>query len=209
MKYFLSDVLRSLTSGCFGVEIDILKIIMVFMTLLEVCEDVEGETSLSPNLPAASSQVLQSPGCSLQGVWVGALRQQREVRLHNGGVPQHLDAFRGLRQVRKGANAIPLWNKRQNVGETNRVKLFVWSGLITTLVPCLGGSDQEGSLMEGREEEWKNLEEECERPAQQPPLELVSLSLCYSLIVASNKPASLGHFWYRQNRNLSNLEQRR
>lgn len=109
-----------------------------------------GRNINEPHLPAASSQVLQSPGCSLQGVWVGALRQQRQVRLHNGGVPQHLDAFRGLRQVRKGSNAIPLWSKRQTVEETNLVKLFVWSGLITTLVLRLGGSDQEGSLMGGR-----------------------------------------------------------
>lgn len=97
----------------------------VILTLLEVCEAAEGERSRSPNLPAASSQVLQSPGCSLQGVWVGALRQQREVRLHNGGVPQHLDAFRGLRQVRKGANAVPLWSKTHKVEETNMLNLLV------------------------------------------------------------------------------------
>lgn len=105
-----------------------------------------GRNIIESHLPAASSQVLQSPGCSLQGVWVGALRQQRQVRLHNGGVPQHLYAFRGLRQVREGSNAVPLWSKRQTVEDTNLVKLFVWSGLIT-LVPCLSGLDQEGSLM--------------------------------------------------------------
>lgn len=67
-----------------------------------------------PYLPAAGSQVLQSPSCSLQGVWVGALRQQCEVGLDNGGVPQHLDAFGGLRQIWKGANAIPLWRVRHH-----------------------------------------------------------------------------------------------
>lgn len=123
----------------------------------------EGRNITESHLPAASSQVLQSPGCSLQGVWVGALRQQRQVRLHNGGVPQHLYAFRGLSQVREGSNAVPLWSKRQTVKETNLVKLFVWSGLITNLVPCLSGLDQEGSLMgernrkKGRREQPNSL----------------------------------------------------
>ena len=66
-------------------------------------------------LPAAGCQVLQSPRRPLQGVWVGALGQQGEVGLHDGGVPQHLDTFRGVRRVGEGPHAIPL--EGEKIGE--------------------------------------------------------------------------------------------
>lgn len=66
-------------------------------------------------LPAACSQVLQGPSRPLQGVWVGALRQESEVGFDNGGVPQHLNAFGRVSRVREGPHTIPLgdtgwWN---------------------------------------------------------------------------------------------------
>lgn len=63
-------------------------------------------------LPAASSQVLQGSGRSLEGVGIGAFGQQGEVGLDNGGVPEHLNSFGGIHRVWKGANTVPLEKRR-------------------------------------------------------------------------------------------------
>lgn len=63
-------------------------------------------------LPTACSQVLQSSCCSLQGVGIGALRQQGEVGLDYCWVPQHLNPFGWIHSVWEGPHAVPLWRKR-------------------------------------------------------------------------------------------------
>lgn len=79
------------------------------MTSVEVQQGAAPpQTDLRTYLPAPSGQVLQRPRCALQRVRIRALREQREVGFNDGGVPQHLDPFGGVRGLREGAQAVPL-----------------------------------------------------------------------------------------------------
>ena len=94
-------------------------------------------------LPAAGGQILQSPRRPLQGVWVGALGQPGEVGLHDGGVPQHLDTFRGVRRVGEGTHAIPLEGEKMGEGllhNTSNTLLLLLQYLFATSRHAVGAT---------------------------------------------------------------------
>lgn len=66
-------------------------------------------------LPVAGRQVLQGAGGALQGGGVGALGQQRQVRLDHRRVPQHLGPFGRLGEAGNGPDAVPLRTREQGL----------------------------------------------------------------------------------------------